>query len=95
MKDINVNFLRSQIGYVGQEPALFATSIENNIRYGKPDATREEIEEAAKRANAHDFIASFPEVSIPKLFHFEWAITFSAHIVILHILNAVFHSCSL
>jgi ATP-binding cassette subfamily B (MDR/TAP) protein 1 len=46
---------------VGQEPALFATSIENNIRYGKPDATKEEIEEAAKRANAFDFITSFPE----------------------------------
>ncbi|KAL7540881.1 hypothetical protein ACHAXR_010450 [Thalassiosira sp. AJA248-18] len=61
MKNLNVNYLRSQIGYVGQEPALFATTIENNIRYGKSDATREEIEEAAKRANAHDFIKSFPE----------------------------------
>eukprot|EP00571_Detonula_confervacea_P016438 CAMPEP_0172302832 /NCGR_PEP_ID=MMETSP1058-20130122/4475_1 /TAXON_ID=83371 /ORGANISM="Detonula confervacea, Strain CCMP 353" /LENGTH=1448 /DNA_ID=CAMNT_0013013465 /DNA_START=173 /DNA_END=4519 /DNA_ORIENTATION=- len=61
MKDLNVNFLRSQIGYVGQEPALFATTIANNIRYGKPDATMEEIEEAAKRANAHDFVKSFPE----------------------------------
>jgi len=61
MKDINVNHLRSQIGYVGQEPALFATTIENNIRYGRPDATREEIEEAAKRANAHDFIQSFAD----------------------------------
>ena len=61
MKNLNVNHLRSQIGYVGQEPALFATTIENNIRYGKPDATRAEIEEAAKRANAHDFIQSFPD----------------------------------
>jgi ATP-binding cassette subfamily B (MDR/TAP) protein 1 len=61
IKDLNVNYLRSQIGYVGQEPALFATSIENNIRYGKPDATREEIEAAAKKANAHDFINSFPD----------------------------------
>lgn len=61
IKDLNVNYLRSQIGYVGQEPALFATSIENNIRYGKPDATRKEIEEAAKKANAHDFIESFPD----------------------------------
>lgn len=59
MKDLNVNHLRSQIGYVGQEPALFATTIEQNIRYGKPDATRAEIEEAAKRANAFDFIMSF------------------------------------
>ena len=61
MKELNVNHVRSQIGYVGQEPALFATSIMNNIRYGKPDATREEVEEAAMRANAHDFIASFPD----------------------------------
>lgn len=58
LKDLNVNYLRSQIGYVGQEPALFATTIEQNIRYGKADATREEIEEAAKKANAHDFIMS-------------------------------------
>eukprot|EP00804_Cyclotella_cryptica_P002716 CCRYP_009611-RE/>CCRYP_009611-RE protein AED:0.12 eAED:0.12 QI:425/1/1/1/1/0.93/15/294/1343 len=61
LKDINVNYLRSQIGYVGQEPALFATTIEHNIRYGKPDATREEIIEAAKKANAHDFITSLPD----------------------------------
>ena len=53
MADINVHSLRSQIGYVGQEPALFATTIENNIRYGKPGATKEEIEEAARRANAY------------------------------------------
>jgi ABC-type multidrug transport system fused ATPase/permease subunit len=61
LKDLNVSYLRSQIGYVGQEPALFATTIEHNIRYGKPDATREEIEEAAKKANAHDFITSLPD----------------------------------
>ena len=61
MKELNVNYLRSQIGYVGQEPALFATTIENNIRYGKADATMEEIEEAAKRANAYDFISGFSD----------------------------------
>ena len=48
-------------GYVGQEPALFATTIEHNIRYGNPGASREEIEKAAKRANAYDFIMSFPD----------------------------------
>jgi len=58
---INVKHLRSMIGYVGQEPTLFATSIAGNIRYGKPDATKEEIEEAARKANAHDFIMSFPD----------------------------------
>mmetsp|Transcript_27728 Transcript_27728/g.64321 ORF Transcript_27728/g.64321 Transcript_27728/m.64321 type:complete len:1378 (-) Transcript_27728:703-4836(-) len=61
IKDINVKYLRSLIGYVGQEPTLFATSIRGNIRYGKPDATDEEIEEAARLANAHDFISSFPD----------------------------------
>jgi ABC-type multidrug transport system fused ATPase/permease subunit len=61
LKDINVTHLRKQTGYVGQEPALFATTIEHNIRYGNPSATREEIEKAAKRANAYDFIMSFPD----------------------------------
>lgn len=61
LKDINVKHLRSIIGYVGQEPTLFATTIEKNIRYGNPSATMEEIEEAARLANAHDFISSFNE----------------------------------
>jgi ABC-type multidrug transport system fused ATPase/permease subunit len=59
LKDINVKHLRSMIGYVGQEPTLFATTIEKNIRYGNPSASKEEIEEAARLANAHDFISSF------------------------------------
>ncbi|KAL7466442.1 hypothetical protein ACHAXS_006736 [Conticribra weissflogii] len=61
IKDINVNHLRTQIGYVGQEPALFATTIEHNIRYGNPNATREQIIEACKKANAYDFINSLPD----------------------------------
>jgi ABC-type transport system involved in Fe-S cluster assembly fused permease/ATPase subunit len=61
LKDINVSHLRSMIGYVGQEPTLFATSIVGNIKYGNPDATQAEIEEAARMANAHDFISAFPE----------------------------------
>uniref|UniRef100_A0A7S2L570 Bile salt export pump n=1 Tax=Leptocylindrus danicus TaxID=163516 RepID=A0A7S2L570_9STRA len=60
IKDINVKHLRSQIGFVQQEPVLFATTIANNIAFGCPGATQEEIEEAAKQANAHDFIMSFP-----------------------------------
>lgn len=47
---------RSQFSIVLQEPVLFSTSIEENIRYGRPDASREDIIEAAKAANAHDFI---------------------------------------
>ena len=61
VKDINVQYLRSLIGYVGQEPTLFATTIRNNIAYGNPDATQEQIEEAAKMANAHDFISQLPD----------------------------------
>jgi ATP-binding cassette subfamily B (MDR/TAP) protein 1 len=61
LRDINVHHLRSLIGYVGQEPTLFATTIAGNIQYGKPGATQEEIEAAAKMANAHDFISSFPD----------------------------------
>jgi ATP-binding cassette subfamily B (MDR/TAP) protein 1 len=61
LRDINVIFLRSLIGYVGQEPTLFATTIRENIRYGFPDASDEDVEAAAKLANAHDFITSFSE----------------------------------
>jgi ABC-type multidrug transport system fused ATPase/permease subunit len=61
IKEINVTHLRSHIGYVGQEAALFATSIRGNIKYGNQGATQEQIEEAAKLANAHDFIMSFSD----------------------------------
>jgi len=61
LKDINVRDLRSCIGVVSQEPLLFDTTIEANIRYGKPDATFEEVVKAAESANAHDFIMSFPD----------------------------------
>jgi len=60
LKELNVHWLRDQIGYVGQEPTLFNDTIANNIAYGFPGATREAIENAAKLANAHDFIMSFP-----------------------------------
>lgn len=60
LKDLNVKWLRSKIGTVGQEPVLFGTSVYENIRYGKEDATREEIENAAKAANAHNFIKRLP-----------------------------------
>lgn len=59
----NIAWLRSNIALVGQEPVLFATTIEENIRYGKPEATRKEIEESAKKAGAHDFIIKLPNVS--------------------------------
>lgn len=61
LKDLNVKWLREQIGLVSQEPCLFACSIKENIAYGSPNATMDEIIEAAKMANAHNFIMSFPE----------------------------------
>ncbi|XP_013099657.2 multidrug resistance protein homolog 49 [Stomoxys calcitrans] len=61
LRSLNVAWLRSQIGVVGQEPVLFATTIEENIRYGKPDCTMEDIEKAARIANCHDFIIRLPQ----------------------------------
>lgn len=58
---INLKDLRRNIGIVPQEVLLFGGTIEENIRYGKPEASRQEIEEAAVRANALEFINSFPE----------------------------------
>ena len=60
VKDLNLEWLRYHIGVVSQEPSLFDTSIAENIRFGKEDASMEEIQEAAKKANAHDFISSLP-----------------------------------
>ena len=60
LKDLNVKWLRDQLGLVSQEPTLFNTTIGENIKYGLPGATQQEIEEAAMKANAHDFIMSFP-----------------------------------
>ncbi|KAJ3374879.1 ATP-binding cassette, sub-B (MDR TAP), member 8 [Allomyces arbusculus] len=60
IRDLDPTWLREQIGYIAQQPALFSSSIRENIRYGRPDATDEEVEEAAKLANAHEFISHFP-----------------------------------
>ncbi|CAF3586174.1 unnamed protein product [Adineta steineri] len=61
IKTLNVQWLRSHIGIVSQEPILFDGSIEENIRLGKLDATDDEVIAAAKLANAHNFIMDFPE----------------------------------
>ena len=61
IREIQLDALRNQIGIVQQDVYLFAGSILDNIRYGKPDATDEEVVRAAKNANAHEFIMSFPE----------------------------------
>uniref|UniRef100_A0A8C3S2E3 ATP-binding cassette sub-family B member 5 n=1 Tax=Chelydra serpentina TaxID=8475 RepID=A0A8C3S2E3_CHESE len=58
---LNLRHYREFIGVVSQEPVLFGTTIRNNIRYGREDVTDEEIENAAKEANAYDFIMEFPD----------------------------------
>ncbi|CAH1394586.1 unnamed protein product [Nezara viridula] len=60
IKKLNVSWLRNQIGVVSQEPMLFDTSIEENIRYGKTTSTLEDIIEAAKISYAHGFINKLP-----------------------------------
>ena len=58
---VTLRSLRSQIGIVPQEPILFSGSARENIAYGRPEATPEEVEAAARAANAHDFIADLPK----------------------------------
>ncbi|XP_046843213.1 ATP-dependent translocase ABCB1-like isoform X2 [Xenia sp. Carnegie-2017] len=61
IKDINVSHLRGFVGIVNQEPVLFSGTIAENIAYGFENVSQLEIEEAAKLANAHDFIKKFPQ----------------------------------
>lgn len=61
IREITLKSLRKHIGVVQQDVYLFAGTIYENILYGRPDASREEVIEAAKSANAHEFIMSFPE----------------------------------
>ncbi|KAI4543826.1 hypothetical protein MG293_006620 [Ovis ammon polii] len=60
IRTINVRYLREIIGVVSQEPVLFATTIAENIRYGREDVTMDEIQKAVKEANAYDFIMKLP-----------------------------------
>lgn len=61
IRDLKLYDLRKMMGIVGQEAILFNDTIHNNIALGKPDASRQEVEEAAKVAFAHDFISEMPE----------------------------------
>ncbi|HJZ47697.1 MAG TPA: ABC transporter ATP-binding protein [Roseiflexaceae bacterium] len=61
VRDVTLDSLRSQIGIVLQETNLFSGTIRDNIAFGRPDATLEQVQAAAKAASAHDFIMSFPE----------------------------------
>ncbi|XP_073702575.1 ATP-dependent translocase ABCB1 [Garra rufa] len=61
IRSLNVRWLRENMGIVSQEPVLFGTTIAENIRYGREDATDEDIERAIKEANAYDFISKLPD----------------------------------
>jgi ATP-binding cassette, subfamily B, multidrug efflux pump len=61
LRDVTLDSLRSQIGIVLQETTLFSGTVRENIAFGKPEATQNEIESAARAAAAHDFIMAFPE----------------------------------
>ncbi|RZS10415.1 hypothetical protein BHM03_00041641 [Ensete ventricosum] len=61
IKSLRLKWLRSQIGLVSQEPTLFATSIKENILFGKEEATMEEVVAAAEASNAHNFISQLPQ----------------------------------
>ncbi len=61
IRDIKLNSLRENIGIVQQDVYLFSGTVLDNIRYGKPNASKDEVIEAAKKANAHDFIMELPD----------------------------------
>lgn len=60
IRELDPSYLRNQIGVVSQEPYLFGTTIEDNIKYARDTASEDEAIEAAKQANAHNFIKQFP-----------------------------------
>src|SRR5207249_6856388 len=61
VRDVQVKSLRAQIALVLQEPFLFPMSVAENIAFGRPDASRAQIEAAARTANAHEFIMRLPQ----------------------------------
>ena len=61
LKSLNLKWMRENIGYVGQEPVLFATSIKENLLMAKDNASDDEIWQALKRANAYDFVQTLPD----------------------------------
>uniref|UniRef100_A0AAR2K902 ATP-binding cassette sub-family B member 5 n=1 Tax=Pygocentrus nattereri TaxID=42514 RepID=A0AAR2K902_PYGNA len=61
IRSLNVRWLRENMGIVSQEPVLFGTTIAENIRYGRGDATDEDIERAVREANAYEFISKLPD----------------------------------
>jgi ABC transporter fused permease/ATP-binding protein len=61
LRTLDPGWLRARIGVVPQEPVLFSASIEDNVRYGRPDASHADVEAACRAAHAHDFVSAFPD----------------------------------
>ena len=61
LRELDPGWHRGQMGVVAQEPVLFSTTVEENVRYGRPGATHEQVVEACRWAHAHEFVAAFPE----------------------------------
>jgi ABC-type multidrug transport system fused ATPase/permease subunit len=61
VRDLTLTSLRREIGVIAQDPFLFSATVRENIAFGRPEASNEEIERAAQLAQAHDFVAALPE----------------------------------
>ena len=61
LRDVDLESLRSEVGLVSDDPFLFSATIRENIAYARPDATDDEVEQAARRAGIHDFVAGLPD----------------------------------
>ncbi len=61
VRDVTVDSLRAEIGVISQDPFLFSTTVRENLTFGRPEATDEEVEQAARHAQAHEFIERLPE----------------------------------
>lgn len=68
IRTLNIQWLRSLIGIVEQEPVLFATTIAENIRFGRPGVTVDDIIQVAKEANAYNFIMELPQVHLKMIY---------------------------
>lgn len=91
IKRLNLKGLRSLMGLVNQEPILFATSIRENILFGKEGASMEAVTSAAKAANAHDFIVKLPDGYETQVSHeFCSSEHFSSHYLPFFLLNSHF-----
>ena len=61
IREVTLSSLRREIGVIAQDPFLFSATVRENIAFGRPDATDEEVEQAARLAQAHEFVAELPE----------------------------------